>query len=141
MLSEFTFVTSQQNNYKNSDTKQIIMKIAKENDKVKVHYTGTLSDGEIFDPIATQLRGNMVCTTDEKRQMLGLFEVASKIITPAFVNYTPEGDRYLGKRIEISKPFPDNGWKDTIPPDFWVEKVFPNQNQEQLLIGNHELMN
>jgi hypothetical protein len=85
------------------------------------------SEGEIFDPIATQLRGNMSCITDENKLMLGLFEVASKRNNPAFVNYYPTGHNYLGKRIEINDPFPDNGWKDTIPPQFWVDKVDPGQ--------------
>ncbi len=98
------------------------------------------SEGEIFDPIATQLRGNMVCTSDESKLMLGLFEVASKIITPAFVNYHPNGENYLGMRIEISDHFPDNGWKDTIPPDFWVDKVFPDPNKEQISVEDQMLL-
>ena len=82
------------------------------------------TEGEIFDPITTQLRGNMVCVTDADRPVLGLFEVSSLRVTTAFVNYLSEFGFYPGKQIDILPDFPDNGWKDTVPPDFWVDKVF-----------------
>ena len=86
------------------------------------------TEGEIFDPIATQLRGNMRCISNDEILMLGLFEVASKITTPAFVNYIPANGYYPGRRVNITHTFPDNGWNDTIPPDFWIEKIFTAGN-------------
>lgn len=82
------------------------------------------TEGEIFDPISTQLRGNLSCTTDPERPILGLFEVASQIETDAFVNYTSLNGVYLGKLLHDFPEFSDNGWHDTIPPPFWINKVF-----------------
>ncbi|MBN1116168.1 MAG: DUF4249 family protein [Bacteroidales bacterium] len=82
------------------------------------------SEGEIFDPITTQLRGNMTCVTDDTKQMLGLFEVASKIITPAFVNYEVINGAYKGRLLNEAFPIlTTGGWNDSIPPYFWVNKI------------------
>lgn len=79
--------------------------------------------GEIFDPIATQLRGNMRCLTDDNVVILGLFEVASEIISPAFINFYPSGESFLGTMLEGNYDIPYRGWQDSIPPYFWFDKI------------------
>jgi hypothetical protein len=37
------------------------------------------AEGKIFDPVATQLKGNIKCTTDPEKPALGFFEAASVI--------------------------------------------------------------
>jgi hypothetical protein len=96
------------------------------------------TEGEIFDPITTQLRGNMVCSSDETRPVLGLFEVSSKRVTTAFINYIAEFGFYPGQRIDILPDFPDNGWNDTIPPDFWVDKIYNYGKAVPNRINTHE---
>lgn len=81
------------------------------------------TEGELFDPIATQLRGNMKCLTNANKPMFGLFEVASKIITPAFINYDSYYGNFPGKMLDSYILISKNGWVDSIPPPFWVQKI------------------
>jgi hypothetical protein len=83
------------------------------------------SNGELFDPINTQLRGNMLCVTDPDKIMIGLFEVASTTITPAFINFEPTEGNYLSRTLEETENISSSGWNDTIPPFFWVHKIIP----------------
>jgi hypothetical protein len=97
------------------------------------------TEGEIFDPISTQLRGNMNCITDPDRPMIGIFEVASVKETHAFVNYLPENGSYPGKYLDEMPDFPDNGWRDTIPPDFWIDKIYYGNEKASGQFINREL--
>ncbi len=79
------------------------------------------ADDRLFDPIPTQISGNINCLSDSSKLALGFFEVASKITrnTGFFWLY--------GQKNVITIDLPEYsaptraGRQDSLPPDFWIE--------------------
>ena len=53
------------------------------------------ASGKLFDPITTQLYGNMECTSDPSRIVLGLFEVSSVTQAAFVITKSPRQVTYL----------------------------------------------
>jgi hypothetical protein len=73
-------------------------------------------EGKIFDPVATQLYGNMKCTTDSSKLVLGLFETSS-VTTYSF---SIGGYSYVTKQIPNLYPPKSKGFMIDTIPDFWI---------------------
>ena len=89
----------------------------KQGDKVKVHYTGTLNDGKVFD--SSEGKEPLEFTIGEKQVIKG-FEYgikAMKLNQEKTLKITP-GDAYGEKVNELVKTIP----KDALPKDIKVEK-------------------
>ena len=79
------------------------------------------SNNQIFDPIPSQIKGNIKCLTDSAKVALGVFEVSSKYSRNSGVYWAP-GFKII-QHVELPSDYEmplTGGCKDTIPPDFWV---------------------
>jgi hypothetical protein len=45
------------------------------------------SEGKLFDPVATQLNGNIKCITDPKKKAIGFFEASSVSYSAYIVDF------------------------------------------------------
>lgn len=81
------------------------------------------SEGEIFDPINTQIRGNMRCVSDSTQKVVGLFEVASISRSSFFVEFNEFGsDELFTKSRDSVYNISKTGWQDSVPPAFWMNR-------------------
>lgn len=78
------------------------------------------SEGKLFDPIASQLRGNIRCTTDPDKKVFGFFEASSISRTSYTVGYRMQHDEYSIKKIPYIMPPTLNGCKVNKAPAFWI---------------------
>jgi hypothetical protein len=79
------------------------------------------AEGRLFDPISTQLNGNITCLNDHTLQAFGFFEASSKI---SYV-YTDESYNWVLRPIFKLRPvnldnIPDNGTSSGVVPPFWI---------------------
>lgn len=80
------------------------------------------SNSQIFDPISSQIKGNIKCLTDSTKIALGIFNVASMYTKNTGVYWSPESG--VIKQVELPSDYEgplDNGCKNTNPPDFWID--------------------
>jgi hypothetical protein len=78
------------------------------------------AEDRIFDPIPSQITGNMYCISDTTRQVFGLFEVASRNIKNTGF-YWKHGHKNITV-IDLQEYYPPkgSGMKEFDPPDFWI---------------------
>lgn len=80
------------------------------------------SNSQIFDPVPSQVTGNIKCLNDPSKKALGVFEVAFKYSKNIGVFWRPGYE--IIRQVELSPdyegPAYDGETADT-PPDFWVE--------------------
>jgi hypothetical protein len=90
------------------------------NDDAYQYYKGianqSADEGKIFDPVATQLYGNMKCTTDSSKLILGFFETSS-VTTYSF---SIGGSSYSTKRMPNLFPQNSEGFTIDSAPVFWI---------------------
>jgi hypothetical protein len=79
------------------------------------------AEGRLFDPIATQLKGNILCVNNKNKAAYGFFEASSK------TTYTYSDESYNWVQKPIFKfrainldTIPDNGISSNEPPLFWI---------------------
>ena len=80
------------------------------------------SDNQIFDPIPSQIKGNIKCLTDSAKLALGVFEVASKYVRNVGVFWTP-GSKTI-KHIELPSDYELPLFSGCMPEfnsDFWID--------------------
>ncbi len=79
------------------------------------------SEGKLFDPIASQLNGNIKCINDSKKLALGFFE-ASSIQTVTYIVKPNAADKSASfKKINNLGPIPGSGVTIDSIPYFWVK--------------------
>lgn len=78
------------------------------------------SEGKLFDPIASQLRGNIKCTSDNDKLVFGFFEASSVGRTAYTIGYRNQLNQYSIKKIPYMLPFNSNGCKINKVPSFWI---------------------
>ena len=71
----------------------------------------------LFDPIPTQLQGNMTCLTDSKKLILGNFTVASKV-TKNVMFYDSDNNTLSVKNL-LNFPVVNYSGRDSIRPAWW----------------------
>ncbi len=79
------------------------------------------AENALFDPIATQITGNIICTSDPERIALGLFEVAGASVQSFVMNHEPldRNDIWL-KEIPDLSFLPDHRCHLETIPEFWI---------------------
>jgi hypothetical protein len=87
------------------------------------------AEGKLFDPLYTQARGNMICTTNPGKKMLGNFEIASMREYRFFLQATGSNEYFL-KPIPYFWFIPASGNSREIPPEWWESrsKTYPENN-------------
>jgi hypothetical protein len=79
------------------------------------------ASGKIFDPLYTQAKGNITCTTDPEKTVLGNFEIAS--VREYRVYVEPAGsDNYHFHQIPWFWDIPSAGKVQDLPPAWWEYK-------------------
>jgi len=79
------------------------------------------SEGKLFDPIATQIIGNIKCITHPENKVFGFFEAASV----SYTSYKVDFRNLINAQPSMTKipyflpPEPIGSWKNEVPP-FWV---------------------
>ena len=77
------------------------------------------ADGSLFDPIQTQIYGNITCKTDSAKKAFGYFDLNSYRQYRYFLFlYSPDGAIKL-RQIFRYPSIPDSGSTVGIPPDWW----------------------
>jgi hypothetical protein len=78
------------------------------------------AEGKLFDPIAVQINGNVRCTSNYQKLVLGNFEVSSKEIITYVVlpGQVPNSFSYL--KIPNLSNISDEGAYKASPPDWWI---------------------
>lgn len=79
------------------------------------------AEGQLFDPMYSQIRGNISCTTDPEKHMLGVFDLCSLTRHQYYVSDIEAGNIYYHK-IEPIFDIPYEGTSERIPPVFWQRK-------------------
>lgn len=84
--------------------------------------------GKLFDPLYTQARGNIRCTSDPDKIILGNFEISTVREHRFYVQWLRNDDYYV-KRIPYFWNIPPEGKVFNIPPVWWeyIGKVYPWQ--------------
>jgi hypothetical protein len=88
------------------------------------------AEGKIFDPVYVQAEGNIFCTSDPKKVVLGNFEISSFSEKRYFVNYPKSKDTItVFREIPYFYDIPNQGEIKDTPPDFWenTTKYYPNE--------------
>jgi hypothetical protein len=78
------------------------------------------AEGTLFDPVAAQINGNIRCTNDSRKIVLGNFEISSKETSTYVVS--PEHSSKTVTYIKVPNLLnvPDVGPGTEFPPDFWI---------------------
>jgi hypothetical protein len=77
------------------------------------------AEGKIFDPLISQLYGNITCTSDPEKLVLGFFEVSSVSTSSWSVSRSFPAYPITIKSVPNVYP-PDQGFTINTPPDFWI---------------------
>jgi hypothetical protein len=76
-------------------------------------------EGKMFDPLATQLYGNIFCQTDPEKLVLGFFEVSSVATYSWAVSRNGWGTPIVIRSVPNVYPSP-KGFTINITPAFWI---------------------
>jgi hypothetical protein len=82
-------------------------------------YEQLKAGSQLFDPIPTQIKGNIICRTDTTQLALGLFNVYSKITRCKAFYWIPEHDYVKTKNVSDPGPFISDT-ATNVPPPYWV---------------------
>lgn len=87
------------------------------------------NEGKIFDPIYIQLKGNITCTTDPDKKVLGNFEISSYAESRYYLIYNKGDTDFRLKRIPYFYDIPSAGYLVKEGPSFWESmfKIYPEE--------------
>lgn len=77
------------------------------------------AEGSLFDPIASQLPGNMICTSDPDQKILGFFEVSSYNSETFRYLVVPEREKFTYTPYDDLDHIPASGELYDETPFFW----------------------
>lgn len=78
------------------------------------------AEGSLFDPVLTQVYGNIQCKTDPSKVVLGFFDVKSyRQYRYYFYFGTGPDEQVVQRRLNRYPEIPDNGFTLGTPPTFW----------------------
>jgi hypothetical protein len=77
------------------------------------------SEGKLFDPIASQLMGNIRCTSDPNKKVFGFFESSSVSSNAYTIGYKIQ-DKYIIKKTLYILPGASSGCLINKIPPFWI---------------------
>lgn len=87
------------------------------------------AEGRIFDPLYNQIHGNIKCTTDPTKIVLGNFEISSHAEWRYYIMYDQLHEPFKLKKIPYYYHIPYSGYIKMYMPDFW-ESMFKNYPNE-----------
>jgi hypothetical protein len=76
------------------------------------------NEGKLFDPINTQVYGNLSCKTDPERLVLGYFS-ASSVSNYAFYSYLRSDSTIYSRKVEIDPDTLEIRYDSILPP-VWI---------------------
>jgi hypothetical protein len=86
-------------------------------DKLNQQFT---AEGSLFDPVMTQVTGNIHCTTDPTKTVAGFFDLNSYRQYRYFMDFgSNEESAVIQRRINRKVDIPGNGFLVNIAPQFW----------------------
>ncbi len=77
------------------------------------------ANGKLFDPMYVQPEGNIRCTSNPEKLILGNFEISSFREYRYFINCSSSGRSYKINPIMQFYDIPAEGVKQDVPPQFW----------------------
>ncbi len=85
--------------------------------KLKEQFT---AEGSLFDPVITQVYGNIHCKSDNKKLVFGFFDLSSyQHYRYAIKLGHQESDHVFERQIDRYPEILDRGHTIDVPPDFW----------------------
>ena len=80
------------------------------------------ADGTLFEPVISQVYGNIKCITDPDKNVMGFFDLNSYKQYRYYLNLGFGNDNsVVQRRLTKYYDIPDRGYKKTNPPDFWED--------------------
>lgn len=78
------------------------------------------ADQQIFDPVPSQIMGNMVCRNNPNKVMIGMFEVASETVLHHIFTWFPGSEVYHMRELKDYQ-FPEGpACREGFPPPGWI---------------------
>jgi len=78
------------------------------------------AEGSLFDPLLTQVYGNIHCRNDASKIVLGFFDLNSYRQYRYFLNLgLNEKSTVIQRRLNSYPVIPDGGYTRGVPPEFW----------------------
>ena len=77
------------------------------------------ADGSLFDPIETQIYGNITCKTDPAKIAYGYFDLNSYRQYRYYLYFNGPDSKGVQREILRYPDIPFDGRRDTIPPSWW----------------------
>lgn len=78
------------------------------------------AEGSLFDPVLTQVYGNIKCTTSPEKIVLGFFDLNSYRQYRYYLSLgTGPDDQVIQRRLNSYPGIPDKGYQIGIRPSFW----------------------
>ncbi|MBN1143908.1 MAG: DUF4249 family protein [Bacteroidales bacterium] len=77
--------------------------------------------GKIFDPVISQLKGNITCSNDASKLIFGFFEASTLSTMSYIIKRNGIGRPVELERIENVAPSSPEGFMLSQTPDFWVQ--------------------
>jgi hypothetical protein len=78
------------------------------------------SEGKLFDPIVSQLEGNVKCVTNPDRKVFGFFESSSVSHSVYSISYRNQSNKYTIISRPYIVPVSTNGCLINKTPPFWI---------------------
>ena len=78
------------------------------------------SENRIFDPLPVDVRGNIRCTSDPSRKVIGLFEVSAYRETAYSIVTRKDSKEVTITPVDVMIPNPPLGSVPDVPPWFWI---------------------
>jgi hypothetical protein len=75
--------------------------------------------GKIFDPLYVQVKGNMKCTTNQNKMILGYFGLANRREYRYFIRLNKASGVHTIREVHVFHDIPEQGVLLGWPPNFW----------------------
>jgi hypothetical protein len=79
------------------------------------------AEGKLFDPVISQLKGNISCVNISSKTVLGFFETSNLMTMSYVIRQNGVGSNITITRIDNVAPHSPTGFMYNQLPDFWIE--------------------
>lgn len=84
-------------------------------------YEQLTAENRIFDPIPTNLTGNIFCTNDTSKLVMGIFEASSKSSRNCLIRYTVGNSIMMYRNVDYVPDSIGTNCQENERPSFWQE--------------------
>lgn len=88
-------------------------------DYYSIFYNQLSAENRIFDPVPTNLTGNMYCKNDPSQTVLGIFEASGKSYMNCLVKFNAGNPNAMYQDAGYMPPYVTQGCQENIQPDFY----------------------